>query len=44
MSQGKGKIINISSIAGVPMTFFRGADYTASKYGVMGLTNHLAWE
>ncbi len=44
MSQGKGKIINISSTAGVRMTFFGGADYTASKYGVMGLTNHLAWE
>lgn len=44
MAQGKGKIVNISSIAGVRMTFFGGANYTASKYGVMGLTNHLAWE
>jgi len=44
MAQGKGKIVNISSVAGVRMTFFGGANYTASKYGVMGLTNHLAWE
>ncbi len=44
MAQGKGKIVNISSVAGVRMTFFGGANYTASKYAVMGLTNHLAWE
>lgn len=44
MEQGKGKIVNISSVAGVRMTFFGGANYTASKYGVIGLTNHLAWE
>ncbi len=44
MDQGKGKIVNVSSVAGVRMTFFGGANYTASKYGVIGLTNHLAWE
>lgn len=44
MAQGSGRIINISSLAGVRMSFFGSADYTASKYGVMGLTNHLAWE
>ncbi|MBE9225496.1 SDR family oxidoreductase [Phormidium sp. LEGE 05292] len=44
MAQGKGKIINVSSVAGVRMTFFGGANYTASKYAVTGLTNHLAWE
>jgi NAD(P)-dependent dehydrogenase (short-subunit alcohol dehydrogenase family) len=44
MEQGKGKIVNVSSVAGVRMTFFGGANYTASKYGVIGLTNHLAWE
>lgn len=44
MAQGKGKIINISSVAGVRMTFFGGANYTASKYAVTGLTHHLAWE
>jgi NAD(P)-dependent dehydrogenase (short-subunit alcohol dehydrogenase family) len=26
------------------MTFFGSADYTVSKYGVEGLTQHLAWE
>jgi len=44
MEQGKGKIVNVSSVAGLRMTFFGGANYTASKYGVIGLTNHLAWE
>jgi NAD(P)-dependent dehydrogenase (short-subunit alcohol dehydrogenase family) len=44
MKQNKGKIINISSLAGRRMTFFGSADYTASKHGVTGLTNHLAWE
>jgi NAD(P)-dependent dehydrogenase (short-subunit alcohol dehydrogenase family) len=44
MRQKKGRIINISSLAGVRMTFFGSADYTASKHGAMGLTQHLAWE
>jgi NAD(P)-dependent dehydrogenase (short-subunit alcohol dehydrogenase family) len=44
MKQKKGRIINISSLAGVRMTFFGSADYTASKHGVNGLTLHLAWE
>ena len=44
MKQNKGRIINISSLAGRKMTFFGSADYTASKHGVTGLTNHLAWE
>ena len=26
------------------MTFFGSVDYTVSKHGVTGLTNHLAWE
>jgi NAD(P)-dependent dehydrogenase (short-subunit alcohol dehydrogenase family) len=39
-----GRIINIGSIAGRRMTFFGSADYTVSKYGVEGLTQHLAWE
>src|SRR5215510_5249969 len=42
--QKKGKIVNIGSIASVRMTFFGAADYTASKFGVAGLTQHLAWE
>lgn len=43
-ARGGGRIINISSIAARRMTFFGSADYTASKYGVEGLTQHLAWE
>ncbi len=39
-----GRIINISSTAGLRMTFFGSVDYTVSKHGVTGLTNHLAWE
>ncbi len=43
-ARGRGRIINIGSIAGRRMTFFGSADYTVSKYGVEGLTQHLAWE
>jgi NAD(P)-dependent dehydrogenase (short-subunit alcohol dehydrogenase family) len=42
--RGRGRIVNIGSIAGRRMTFFGSADYTVSKYGVEGLTQHLAWE
>ncbi len=44
IKQGKGRIVNIGSVAGVRMTFFGGLDYTVSKHGVSGLTQHLAWE
>ena len=44
ISKGKGKIINVASTAGIRMTFFGSADYTASKHGVTGITQHLAWE
>jgi len=44
MKQNKGRIINIASIAGIRMTFFGSVDYTVSKHGVAGLTQHLAWE
>ena len=43
-ARGAGRIVNIGSIAGRRMTFFGSADYTVSKYGVEGLTQHLAWE
>ena len=43
-ARGRGRIINISSVAGRRMTFFGSVDYTVSKYGVEGLTQHLAWE
>jgi NAD(P)-dependent dehydrogenase (short-subunit alcohol dehydrogenase family) len=41
--RGKGKIINIGSIAG-EMGFRRVAPYTASKSGVLGITRTLALE
>lgn len=44
MKQGQGRIVNIGSTASIRMTFFGGLDYTVSKYGVGGLTQHLAWE
>jgi 3-oxoacyl-[acyl-carrier protein] reductase len=44
IAKGSGRIINISSIAGIRMTFFGGLEYTVSKHGITGLTQHLAWE
>ena len=44
IARGKGRIINIASTAAIRMTFFGGVDYTVSKHGVAGLTQHLAWE
>jgi NAD(P)-dependent dehydrogenase (short-subunit alcohol dehydrogenase family) len=44
MKQNKGRIVNISSTAGIRMTFFGSLDYTVSKHGVSGLNQHLAWE
>ncbi|WAK03852.1 SDR family NAD(P)-dependent oxidoreductase [Methylobacter sp. YRD-M1] len=44
VKQGKGRIVNISSVAGIRMTFLGSMDYTVSKYGVAGLNQHLAWE
>ena len=44
MKQNKGRIVNIASTAGIRMTFFGSIDYTVSKHGVAGLTQHLAWE
>jgi NAD(P)-dependent dehydrogenase (short-subunit alcohol dehydrogenase family) len=44
MKQGNGRIVNIGSIAAIRMTFFGSIDYTVSKHGVAGLTQHLAWE
>jgi NAD(P)-dependent dehydrogenase (short-subunit alcohol dehydrogenase family) len=39
-----GKIINIASLAGKTMSYIGGADYTASKAGVLGFSRHLAFE
>lgn len=40
----KGKIINVSSIAGRNKSLTAGADYTITKYGIIGLTKQLAHE
>jgi NAD(P)-dependent dehydrogenase (short-subunit alcohol dehydrogenase family) len=44
IGKNKGRIVNIGSTAGVRMTFFGSVDYTVAKYGLSGLTLHLAWE
>ncbi len=44
MEQKQGRIINIGSTASIRMTFFGSVEYTVSKHGVGGLTQHLAWE
>jgi 3-oxoacyl-[acyl-carrier protein] reductase len=42
--RGAGRIINIASLAAKTMSYVGGADYTASKAGVLGFTRHLAFE
>ncbi len=44
IAKKSGRIVNVSSVAGLRMTFFGSIDYTVSKHGVTGLTQHLAWE
>lgn len=44
VEQKKGRIVNIGSIASVRTTLFASIDYTVAKHGMVGLTNHLAWE
>lgn len=39
-----GRILNISSIAGQNISYEGPANYTASKWGVIGLTKHMAWD
>ncbi len=43
-SQNGGRIVNISSIAGRSKSLVSGVHYTASKYGVIGLTKQLSKE
>jgi NAD(P)-dependent dehydrogenase (short-subunit alcohol dehydrogenase family) len=43
-AQGRGSIVLISSIAGRRAALTSGAHYTCSKYGLVGLTRHLAVE
>jgi NAD(P)-dependent dehydrogenase (short-subunit alcohol dehydrogenase family) len=44
IEQGGGKIVNIASLAASRMSKLGGADYTASKYGLVGFSHHLAFE
>jgi NAD(P)-dependent dehydrogenase (short-subunit alcohol dehydrogenase family) len=44
MERRQGKIVNIASLAARRMSKLGGADYTASKYGVVGFSKHLAFE
>ena len=40
----KGKIVNVSSIAGRNKSIVSGVHYTSSKYGIIGLTKQVAQE
>lgn len=42
--KGRGKIVNVSSIAGRSKSIVSGVHYTASKYGIIGLTKQVAQE
>ena len=44
IENGRGKIVNIASLAASRMSKLGGADYTASKYGLVGFSHHLAFE
>ncbi len=39
-----GRIVNISSMAGRNISYHGGPPYTASKWGLIGLTKHMAWD
>ncbi len=39
-----GKIVNVASVGGKRISYNAGANYTASKEGLLGLTRHLAYE
>jgi NAD(P)-dependent dehydrogenase (short-subunit alcohol dehydrogenase family) len=43
-TKGGGAIVNIASVAGRRISFGGGANYSASKAGVLGLTRHAAYE
>jgi 3-oxoacyl-[acyl-carrier protein] reductase len=42
--RGGGAIVNIASVAGRRISFGGGANYSASKAGLLGLTRHAAYE
>ncbi|WP_143423200.1 SDR family NAD(P)-dependent oxidoreductase [Halegenticoccus soli] len=43
-AQDDGRIVNVASIAGLNLSYEGPANYTASKWGVIGLTKHMAWD
>ena len=43
-ARGRGKILNVASFGARKISFTAGADYTASKYGLVGFSKHLAYE
>jgi NAD(P)-dependent dehydrogenase (short-subunit alcohol dehydrogenase family) len=43
-TRGGGAIVNVASVAGRRISFGGGANYTASKAGLLGLTRHAAYE
>lgn len=44
LADGGGSIVNISSMAGRNISYHAAAPYTASKWGLIGFTKHLAWD
>lgn len=42
--QGGGRVVNVASTAGLRVSLLAGAHYTTSKWGVVGLTKHVAQE
>ncbi|MFT4881898.1 MAG: NAD(P)-dependent dehydrogenase (short-subunit alcohol dehydrogenase family) [Natronomonas sp.] len=44
IERGHGRIVNISSMAGRNISYHGAANYTASKWGLVGLTKHMAWD
>ncbi len=44
IERGYGRIVNISSMAGRNISYHGAANYTASKWGLIGFTKHLAWD
>jgi len=44
MERRAGRIVNVASLAARRMSKLGGADYTASKWGVVGFSKHLAFE
>lgn len=44
VEHGNGRVVNVSSMAGRNVSYNGAANYTASKWGVIGLTKHMARE